>query len=68
MLEAVLAVAGLAADADAGEGVDVGFAGRVRALGCGEEGGLSGVGGRGGCFGVFFPAGSGPGAGVGAFV
>lgn len=66
MLEAVLAIADGAADGDVGEGVDVGFACRVRALRCGEEGRFGGAGGCG--RGVFFAAGGGPGAGVGALV
>lgn len=42
VLEAVLPVAVVAAHADVGEGVDVGFALRVRALGGGQEGRFAG--------------------------
>lgn len=64
VLEAVLAVAAGAADADVREGVDVGLAGWMRALRCGEEGWFGGAGARCG----FSPASGCPGAGVRAGV
>ena len=66
VFQAVLSVAVVAAHADVGEGVDVGFALRVRALRGGQESRFAGRRGTGGV--LRFSAGGGPGAGLGAFV
>lgn len=69
VFQAVLPVAVVAAHADVGEGVDVSFALRVRALRCGQEGGFAGREGVG-CVGavLLFSSGGGPGAGLGTLV
>lgn len=66
VFEAVLPVAVVAVYADVGEGVDVGFALGVRALGCGQEARFAG-GRRAGAV-LLFSSGGGPGAGLRALV